>query len=104
MVVLGLSDQIGFSKKQFYSFSWVGMESEYQIGDLILLNKEPHKGTTYPKELREVAEKNESVEIIKVGGQHSKTDDLYVVKVRGVPLTIYADEIAGFYSPTTLFI
>lgn len=104
MVALGLSDQIGYSKKQFYSFSWVSMESEYQIGDLILLNKEPHKGTTYPKELREATENNEPVEIIKVGGQFSKTDNVYVVKVEGVPLTIFSDEIAGLYNPTTLFL
>lgn len=100
MVALGLSDQIGYSKKQFYSFSWISMESEYQIGDLILLNKEPHKGTTYPKELKEATDKNEPVEIIKF----SKTDNVYVVKVEGVPLTIFSDEIAGFYSPTTLFV
>lgn len=104
MVALGLLDQIGFSKKQFYSFSWVSMELEYQVGDIILLRKEPHKGTTYPKELKEAAEKNEPVEIIKVGRQFSKTANLYMVKVEGVPLTIFSDEIVGFYSPTTLFI
>lgn len=80
------------------------MESKYQVGDLILLRKEPHKGTTYPKELKGAAENNEPVKIIKVGGQFSQTDDLYVVKVGLSPLTIYADEIAGFYSPTTLFL
>ncbi len=80
------------------------MKPKYQVGDLILLRKEPHRGTTYPKELRGAAEKNEPVEIIKVGGQFSKTDDLYVVKVGMAPLTIYSDEIAGFYSHITLFL
>lgn len=80
------------------------MKPKYQVGALVLLRKKPHIGTTYPVALKEVAEKNEPVEISKVGGMFSKTNDLYVVKVGEAPLTIYADEIAGFYSPTTLFI
>ena len=73
------------------------MKSKYKIGDLILLRKEPHPGTTYPIELKEVAEKNEPVEI-------SKADGFYGVKVGDITYTIFDDEIIGFYSTTTLFL
>ena len=96
-VVLGLSYQIGLSKTQFYSFSWASMETKYQVGDLILLRKEPHLGTTYPIELKEAAEKNEPVAISKVGG-------FYGVKIGDITYTVFNDEIVGFYSTTTLFL
>lgn len=80
------------------------MEQKYQVGDLILLRKEPHKGTAYPTVLKEIVEKNEPVEISKLGGTFSKTDGLYVVNIDKVPYTIYSDEIAGLYSHTTLFL
>lgn len=73
------------------------MKSKYKIGDLILLRKEPHSGTTYPIELKEAAEKNEPVEI-------SKVDGLYGVRVGDITYTIFDDEIVGFYSTTTLFL
>lgn len=70
---------------------------KYQIGDLVLLKKKPHLGTTYPVELKEAAEKNEPVVI-------SKVDGFYGVKVGKATYTIFDDEIAGFYSTTTLFL
>lgn len=73
------------------------MKSKYQIGDLILLRKEPHIGTTYPTELKEAVEKGEPVEI-------SGADGLYKVKVKDFTYSIFDDEIVGFYRPTTLFI
>lgn len=73
------------------------IKPKYQIGDLILLRKTPHLGTTYPVELKEIAEKNEPVVI-------SKADGFYGVKVGKATYTIFDDEIAGFYSTTTLFL
>lgn len=70
----------------------------YQIGDMVLLRRTPHQGTSYPIDLLEAAEKGIPLMIEGYG------NTTYWTKVNGLAYGIFEDEIIGLRKWVALFI